>query len=643
MAHVHPTYDTDKRLIIDVDTKNVKMDKSSIPAIAQYDHNSEYITFECERFVEGHDLSLCTAVRIHYINQTANGKYSSRGVYQADDLQINSADKTKVIFSWLISEKATTYSGPLSFVVSFTCSDEGDLTYRWNTNVCSDLRVGESYDYGDDIAQAYADVLEMWRLDLFGVADTEEARIKAVGDAVRASIPAEYTELTDDIFQTELFVRDEGHLSDLNNAIRNRVYAISLTDGANVLNMPGDERHGVLLTFQPKTVTGAHAQLFINDGGSKMYYRVSWGNNVWRNWKQLVTNDTMGVLFKAAPGLISSEANLSDLNDAENNRAYAISLSSSANVLNMPGDERHGTLLTFCRDTTDGTGSVQMFISTSGRLYMRIRWGANALWQSWVKYGYYGEEIEKTETNEPLAKINNDPGLMSCFLNVGCIGDSLASGESVYKNDDGTRGYLDAYNHSWGQYLARMTGNKYYNWSSGGRTCASWLTSSFATECFDGEHKCEAYIIGLGQNDYNRNYTIGTVSDIDMSNYNNNADSFYGNYGKIIQKIKEIQPKAKIFILTDPLETTETGGYNAAIREIAGVFANVYLVDLYTHGRTSYQTGLIAECNRAGHFNAIAYREMALIIATYIDWIMRNNISEFSEIEFIGTDYTYSE
>lgn len=199
MAHVHPVYDTDKSLSIDVNTKSVKMDKMNTPAIAQYDHNSEYITFECDRFVEGHDLSLCDKVEVHYINREIAGRHSSRGVYEANDLQINSADKSKVVFSWLISERATTYAGILSFVVSFSCNDEGDLTYRWNTNVCNELTVGESYDYGEAVVEAYADVLEMWKLDLFGVGETEEARLMQATRRLMEELDAKGVEVVDSI------------------------------------------------------------------------------------------------------------------------------------------------------------------------------------------------------------------------------------------------------------------------------------------------------------------------------------------------------------------------------------------------------------------------------------------------------------
>ena len=208
----------------------------------------------------------------------------------------------------------------------------------------------------------------------------------------------------------------------------------------------------------------------------------------------------------------------------------------------------------------------------------------------------------------------------------------------MYKKADGSTSGKDLFEYSWGQYLARMTGNTYYNWSRGGLRCDTFLSSSMAVECFDGEHKCEAYVIGLGQNENNKKYTIGTAADIDMNDYTQNPDTYYGNYGRIIQKIQQLQPKAKIFVLTDPLKAVETAGYNAAVREIAGMFQNVYLVDLFTYGTTLYSSGFLYQQKRGGHFNAVGYFVCAMIIATYIDWIIKKNPTEFREVEFIGLD-----
>lgn len=257
------------------------------------------------------------------------------------------------------------------------------------------------------------------------------------------------------------------------------------------------------------------------------------------------------------------------------------------------------------------------------------------------------EKIEIDPTN-PFSKIVSSIGLIEIFETVGCIGDSIASGECTSSN----HGNIDLYQFSWGQYLSRMTNNTYYNFSAGGVTAKSWHTNANCGPiCFDGNHICKMYIIGLGQNDANiiRNQSsasqsayIGTTEDINLSNYNANADTFYGNYGKIIQRIKEVQSKAKIFILTDPANYVEETGINTAIRNIANLFTNVYLLDLYRFKDGVYNSEIITNTRRGGHYNAIGYHEMALYLATYIDWYIRNNLSEFNQVEFIGTDYVYN-
>jgi lysophospholipase L1-like esterase len=248
--------------------------------------------------------------------------------------------------------------------------------------------------------------------------------------------------------------------------------------------------------------------------------------------------------------------------------------------------------------------------------------------------------MSSTYQLNPLDVIKDTPGMLSIFHTVGCIGDSLASGESAYK-DGGTTKYVDLYPFSWGQCLARMTGNLFYNFSKGGLSAKTWLTSEYAVTAFDGNHKCDAYIIGLGQNDKNQGYTVGTTADINLADYTQNADTFCGNYGKIIQMIKEHQPKAKIFVITDPLESVNTYGINTAIRNVAALFTNVYVLDFYQYGADFLIHGFLHNQYRSGHFNALGYQYIAKMIATYIDWYIMNNYSEFSQVEFIGTDYSW--
>ena len=255
--------------------------------------------------------------------------------------------------------------------------------------------------------------------------------------------------------------------------------------------------------------------------------------------------------------------------------------------------------------------------------------------------------LSQNNSPNPLSHIEESPGLISCFLNVGCIGDSLASGVAVYKDQNGNTvvNSVNRYPYSWGQYLHRMTGNTYYNWSAGGLRTDSWLNSDYARECFDGNHLCQAYIIGLGQNDNNKYHgsDLGTISDVDIENYYNNANSFYGRYAKIIQKILEIQPKAKIFVLTDPNDSVNTNGYNTAIRNIANLFDNVYLLDMRTYWSGASCAQLLESQKRYGHYNAVGYFLIAKIIMTYIDHVMESNYEDFREIENIGTNFYWYE
>ena len=67
---------------------------------------------------------------------------------------------------------------------------------------------------------------------------------------------------------------------------------------------------------------------------------------------------------------------------------------------------------------------------------------------------YYGNPDEK-----PLDIIKPDGGFFGIFRTVGCIGDSLSSGEMESLDENGNRGYHDYFEYSWGQYMARAAGN----------------------------------------------------------------------------------------------------------------------------------------------------------------------------------------
>ncbi len=247
------------------------------------------------------------------------------------------------------------------------------------------------------------------------------------------------------------------------------------------------------------------------------------------------------------------------------------------------------------------------------------------------------------EGENPLDNIVSDGGFCSIFRTIACVGDSLSSGEFESLNENGEKGYHDYFEYSWGQFLARETGSKVYNFSRGGMTAREYCESFAESKDFwNPELKAQAYIIALGVNDLcNRKKPIGSIDDIDLNDYNNNKDTFAGNYGKIIQRYKEIQPKAKFFLVGFPKGRDQTiiAEHTKLLKELANLFDYTYVLDLCKYG-TDYDS---PEFRKAfflgGHMNPMGYKFMAKVIMSYIDYIIRANPEDFAQVGFIGTDF----
>lgn len=166
MSHKHRVYDSDSHFSINAITRAIKNESSKKTTLIQGDHNSERFTFEVPRLVEGHDMSLCDKIEVHYINiSSANKADTSADVYIVNDMQIspNAEDEDVVIFSWLISGNATKYAGSLSFMIRFICLEGSTITYLWNTAVSSDIFIGNGINNSEVLLATYTDVLEAWK------------------------------------------------------------------------------------------------------------------------------------------------------------------------------------------------------------------------------------------------------------------------------------------------------------------------------------------------------------------------------------------------------------------------------------------------------------------------------------------------
>ena len=306
--------------------------------------------------------------------------------------------------------------------------------------------------------------------------------------------------------------------------------------------------------------------------------------------------------------------------------------------------DENGNRLSNSNDTSLSFGEYEFNVKIpSGAKYLMISCMVSGISNYEVKLLDITTSISdlyKLSTNNdsnPLHNIKETPGMIAIFKKYCCIGDSLASGEHEYTKEDGTTGYVDLFPFSWGQCIARATGATCYNLSKGGASTLSWI-NDFSNQLPDTLSDC--YIIALGVNDPLW-IELGDISDIDVNDYTNNGDTYYGYYAEIIQRIKEVQPKAKIFCFTQPKSETfsETrSSYNKAVRDIVNIFDNCYLLDFETYAPT-YDAAFKAKYFKGGHMNAMGYQWTAYAIMTYIDWIINNNYTDFSNVAFIGTDY----
>ena len=187
----------------------------------------------------------------------------------------------------------------------------------------------------------------------------------------------------------------------------------------------------------------------------------------------------------------------------------------------------------------------------------------------------------------PLQNIIRDGGMMNIFRTIGCIGDSLASGEFEYW-DNGQKGYWDFYEYSWGKQIERITGISVTNFSRGGMTAFHMYQEADKQDgpnadiahLFDPFNLKQGYIIALGVNDLKGKNNLNDLyegnvgsakTDICLEDYNKNANTFVGWYAKIIQRIQKMQPGEIGCILFGDAEEVSEGGIVRRSGRMAGI------------------------------------------------------------------------
>ena len=244
--------------------------------------------------------------------------------------------------------------------------------------------------------------------------------------------------------------------------------------------------------------------------------------------------------------------------------------------------------------------------------------GEQATRLSWV--GLDGKEEWKSwNKNEMLPSLS----FLDTFT---VIGDSYSAGHL----SDMKGGAISPTRFAWGNILAKDIGAKCVNLSVSGYTAYDWATNKISD--LNKIPVQDLYIIALGINDAlpSHGEVLGTIADIN-DDPNKNANTFYGNYGKIISAIKQHNMNARIILLTIMTKydsTSRKDEFNTAVKNIGAKY-NIPVADL---DQESYFTSDdFNNLKNGGHPTIVGYSLMARALKHAIQKTIYKNNTYFDE------------
>ena len=208
-----------------------------------------------------------------------------------------------------------------------------------------------------------------------------------------------------------------------------------------------------------------------------------------------------------------------------------------------------------------------------------------------------------------------DMGLFSTFA---VVGDSFASGNIGSDNAK----------MQWGKILGHRYGITYLHLSKGGLSTRTWLTDSNGLSKMQSSDPQDLYIFALGINDAKISGYIGSLTDITShDNPSDYPDTFYGNYGKIIEACRAKSVGCRMIMTT---VAPDLSAINTAIRAIAEHYG-MPLIDIVNDSFFSNSSYWYTSFY-GGHPTAIGYSGMAKRYAYLIAKCIDDNKTYFRDL-----------
>lgn len=225
MAHKHTVHDTDPQFSINPKTRSILNLFGDSLTLMQYDHNSDRITFILPRYIDGHDMTKCNLVQVHYDNIGEDNEKTS-GIYKVTDIRVSPSSEDTALFSWLVSRNATSRVGTLRFNVRFTCTTGDTVEYNWNTDTFDDIVIKTTIDNPyTGIEEHYSDIYA-------GLLSETKAYVDEAlsGDGWLASIKGDKGDPGEDYILTDADKREIAAIADYD------AFATETQSGADILH-----------------------------------------------------------------------------------------------------------------------------------------------------------------------------------------------------------------------------------------------------------------------------------------------------------------------------------------------------------------------------------------------------------------------